>query len=223
MTTVANAGMAKFMGRMIEALDKSTCSAVVRETETCFLNNLDISSCTNFQLGCCNDLNSKIITCTNTQVLIDSIGDVIGEILSSHPESVGYMATASNASSTSETAIVSKMASTVAAQCSAQALVNQNIDIPSITAHQCSNVFLNFANNMDVDIRCAMGYLNSILPATPIQPANSPAVNPVVSFFHLHWEGVYILIGLGVLFIILLVLTITFKFQAIPKPKPETA
>jgi hypothetical protein len=220
MTTVANDGMARFMGEMASALDSKACKVVVRETETCLLNNLDISSCTNFELGCCNELNSKILTCTNTQVLVDKIGKVIGEVYDNYPEAHGYMYKQSQSSSNSRVSIVSKMQSTVSAQCSAQALTSQTADLPSITAHQCSDVFINLANNTSVDIRCAMGFLNNILPDIPIQPANGPAVNPVVTFFHLHWEGLYILIGLGSLFVILLVLTISMKFVAIAKPKP---
>jgi hypothetical protein len=214
MTTVANVGMASFMGQMVASLVQKECSAVVRETETCLLNNLDISSCTNFELGCCNNLNSNIISCTDSKTLLDNIGRVIGEIYNNYPQAVGYMAEQSGSSSTSQTSIVTKMQSTVQAQCSAQAITSQTIDIPSITAHQCSDVFINLANNTSVDIRCAMGYLNSILPNTPVQSAGGS-----VSFFHLHWEGVYILIGLAVLFVILLSLTIGLKFVGIVKPK----
>jgi hypothetical protein len=220
MTTVANVGMARFMGQMAADLDSQKCNAVVRETETCLLNNLDISSCTNFEIGCCNELNSKIVTCTNTEVLVNNIGNVIALILSSYPETVKYVAQQSGANSTSAVDIVNKIESTVAAQCSVQALTSQTIDLPSITAHQCSNVFINLANNTAVDIRCAMGFLNSYLPNTPAPNTNGPAKNPIVEFFHLHWEGLYILIGLGSLFVILLVLTISLKFVGIAKPKP---
>ena len=144
MTTIANVGMASFMGQMAASLKSQQCAAVVRETETCLLNNINISSCANFELGCCNDLNSKIITCPNMTTLLNNMGAVITEIHNDYPQAIGYMYEQSGSSSSSAISITNKMQSTVSAQCSAQALINQTVDIPSITAHQCSDVFLNF-------------------------------------------------------------------------------
>ncbi len=222
MATVANAGMADFMNQMIAAIRGNDCTAVVRETQTCLFNNLDVSSCVNFELGCCNDMNSNVITCKNKKTLYNIAGQVIENIYNqSDPAIIGYIAKQVDATDTSLTTIQQQVSNQLYQTCNDFEITQQSFDIPSITAHQCSDVFINFANNMNANVRCAMGYINKILPTTPLAPSSGPSgPNPLVNFFHLHKEGVYILIGLGIVFVVLLVLILAFKFSAISKSKP---
>jgi len=208
----ANTAINMFMTNMTRYNQKQ-CSINVVDKAVCNLSNLEISSCPNTTVACCNDSAVSVLTCTSSFISSQASSAMTKVLITQNPATkerlvqrlrtalVNGGTTSSNISSD----VTKNFGHYINNICKASTVTEQNATMPSLRLQGCHDDVINVYNRSDVNIRCAAGAISHFFPAlTPGPPSVSIfSVNSQVQTYLLVMGGVF-----GAFMVLLILLTV---------------
>lgn len=182
---MANAALQLFNKSLADA-SATECSIKLLDKSTCHVNNIDLTDCADVTIDCCNDSAASVLDCTSSFInkqaasaMATVYGNMPAGLQSSMSNKVlSYLENTGHAASSvgyADTASLTQALETyVATACTAQAVNDQAITVPSLKGTKCDTATILLYNRSDVNVRCAAGAITNLMPTTAITPAKRP-------------------------------------------------
>ncbi len=205
----ANTAVKSFMKNMSNFNEKE-CSIKVVDKAVCNLSNLDISSCPNSTVSCCNDSAVSVLTCTSSFISSQASSAMTNVYETQNPavkqglfKRLGnFLVNGGTNSSQISSNVTKNFGQYIKNICKEDLVTEQSAAVPSLKLRGCSSDVINVYNRSDVNIRCAAGAISQFFPQLTPGP-------PTVSVFQVSKQtGTYLIVLAGVFgaFMVLLIL-----------------
>jgi hypothetical protein len=176
--SLGDTAIAEFTNKVSNYRD-TQCSIQSVNAATCNLGQIEISSCNNLKIGCCNDANVSLLSCASSFIFSNAVASVIDvtsgskgnentpAMSSLRQKLANYLqSSAVSAKDYADTtsSITSQLSTYFKSTCNAQEVMEQTVAIPALKGNHCSSNVVAMFNRSDVVLRCAMGAISQLLP-----------------------------------------------------------